>query len=293
MANKKQTLATILIVFAVVATLGYLTFREYKIAFVPNLASYNLVILAVAAGIAAFFSPCNFTLLPSYFSYYYSKSENSNAGHRTTALLSEGSVAALGVIGGDIVFGLLIGALGAGFGASFGVAAKVPNVVNVTFVRIFRGGIGLVLMILGILQLSNKNFHNRFIDGTVSKVLGGKTKNTRGPFLYGLTYTLAGIGCGFPILAGLSVFAFSVGSFLSALSAFLVFSLTMGALMIFVSLLVGLSKNTFITRIKELTPKIKKASGAILVAVGIMLLLSVIFLGAYVKLFWPTLAQSK
>ena len=61
--------------------LGYLGF----LAFVRNMlmpgefAAYGLVITAVAAGTASFFSPCSFTVLPSYIAFA-SSGQNAEPG---------------------------------------------------------------------------------------------------------------------------------------------------------------------------------------------------------------------
>ncbi len=58
----------LLVVFVVVVGAGFLGFRIF--ATTPTLSSANLYLFAVVAGVASFFSPCAFPLLPSYFSFY-------------------------------------------------------------------------------------------------------------------------------------------------------------------------------------------------------------------------------
>jgi len=116
-------------------------------------------------------------------------------------------------------------------------------------------------------------------------------KRTENPFTgiykYGFLYTLIGIGCAGPILAGLSVFAFSTGGFNSAILAFAVYSLVMVALMIFISLLASLSKETLIEQLKTNTLKIKKITGIVIVLVGLFLIWSSIFLGSFISALFP------
>ena len=100
--------------------LGYLGF----LAFVRNMlmpgefAAYGLVITAVAAGTASFFSPCSFTVLPSYIAFA-SSGQNAEPGKRFRSALKNGVVAALGVVTVVAVLGSVIGILGTGIGASY------------------------------------------------------------------------------------------------------------------------------------------------------------------------------
>src|SRR3990172_446135 len=56
-----------LAVLAAAIAVGYLGFRTFVTA--PALDSLALPILAIAAGVASFFSPCAFPLLPGYLSF--------------------------------------------------------------------------------------------------------------------------------------------------------------------------------------------------------------------------------
>ena len=57
----------LLLVLAAVIAAGYLGFRAF--ANVPDQGEFDLYLLAIIAGVASFFSPCAFPLLPSYLSF--------------------------------------------------------------------------------------------------------------------------------------------------------------------------------------------------------------------------------
>jgi len=280
-----SSLIAVLLGIVLVSIVGYVVFLKYMTVFIPSIESYSLFLIAIIAGIAAFFNPCNFIVLPAYLSYYYQVTEKKthNQDNKIKKILLYGVIAALGVVTFNLILGSFIGLLGAGFGKSFALAGNTPNL----FVRVFRGAIGSILIILGILHISGVSFQINFINKMTQSSISEQKNPYIGLFVFGFMYTAIGIGCGGPILAGLSVFAFGAGGFYSALFAFLLFSITMALLMITISLLVGFSKGTILTKLRSSTVAIKKFSGVILILVGILLLLSSIYTQQFVGLLFP------
>jgi len=194
-------------VFLAVIIAGYFVFRAF--AATPGQTEFNLYILAIMAGVASFFSPCAFPLLPSYFSFYHQADSDENGtskGVRKTLRL--GLAASFGVITFALVLGLMIALLGAGLAQGLSISGPEPS----QFVRIFRGGVGVVLLILGVGQLLGWNLKPVFADAFAYRTRPereGKHKPAANLFLYGLGYNAAGMGCTAPILAGLMIFALS------------------------------------------------------------------------------------
>ena len=283
--TKSQIIKLLLILTGIllVVLIGYFIFIKYMTVFVPNIENYSLLIIAVIAGVSMFFNPCSFTLLPTFLTFFASKSELKGK-KKLGKFLLYGLFASLGIVTFSIILGSLIGLLGAGFGKSLALAGNNPNL----FVRIFRGVIGGLLAIFGIMHFKGVSFKT----GPINKLSQGiMSPHKKGPlmgmYLYGFGYNALGIGCGGPIMAGLLVFSLSLGGFSSALFAFIIFSLTMVILMLFMSILVGLSKDTLINKLKTSSGKIKKFSGIIMLLVGLFLLLSSIFTKTFVGLLFP------
>ena len=276
----------LLAVFVTVIAAGYLGFRTF--AATSDQGVFNLYALAVIAGVASFFSPCAFPLLPSYLSFYYQAGQKDEA-HRPGAgqALKLGLAAALGVISFTLILGIVIGILGTGVGQSLSISGPEPS----QFVRIFRGLVGVVLLSLGIAQLKGWNLKPKFVDAFAYRTRPQR-EGSRGPatnlYLYGLGYNAAGIGCTGPILAGLTVFALASGGFTSALAAFAIFALTMGTLMLVISGLVGASRQTLITRLKTAAPKIKWAASILLIGVGLFNLYTALNSSLFLSLFFPS-----
>ncbi len=277
--------AGLLIILAALIAAGYLGFRAFVAA--SDLGTLNLYVLAVAAGVASFFSPCAFPLLPGYLSFYYlAGHEKEAAPSGASRALKLGLAASLGVITFDLVLGVIIATLGIGIGQGLSISGPQPN----SFVRVFRGGVGGVLLLLGIGQIAGWNLKPGLVDAlayhTRPRREGGRSPATS-LYLYGLGYNAAGMGCTGPILAGLIVSALSSGGFSGALGAFGVFALTMGTAMFVVSGLVAASHQTLIGQLKAAAPKIKLASSIVLILIGLFNLYSAFNVEQFVRLLFP------
>jgi cytochrome c-type biogenesis protein len=248
----------------------------------PDMAAYTLPALAVIAGTASFFSPCAFPLLPGYLSFYATEAKKPVGW-----LPGAGMAAAAGILTFNLTLGLVIALLGTSAAQGLSISSGAPN----QFVRVFRAGIGLLLIVLGVLQVRGVTIKPRFLDALVYRLRPRRSEGGQGAsgtmFLYGLGYNAAGMGCTGPILAGLMLYALSAGGFWIALSAFILFSLTMAGLMILVSGLVATSRQALLGQMKASGPRIKQISAWLLAGVGVFNVLSVVFLDQFVRFLFP------
>jgi cytochrome c-type biogenesis protein len=282
--STRKTLITIYLIILFLTLLGFLGYYFGFLGFIYNIAmpkafsNFNIVLLSVIFGIAAFFSPCAFTVLPAYITYHITSEEKEETSKLSKSLYL-GVLAALGIIVVNMVVGLVIAALGSA--APF---HKDPrnDIALVLGVRIV---IGVIITILGIMTVSGKGFRVPFVQKLISKA--GFKKSF---FYYGIFYNAAAVGCTGPIMLGLMLYAFSTGSFVSALTAFAIFSATMAFLMILMTVLVGAFKGAFIQQINKALPKIKIVTGIIMIMVGLFLtILTLEGNKLFVKLFFPYL----
>jgi len=172
MKNHRGILLVLLALIAIIGV-GYYTFILFMTKVVTNLASFSIIFVAVIAGVATFFNPCSFSVLPAYLTRFFSVSEVSR---NRTKVVYYGLIASLGIITFNLVFGSLIGILGENFAKSFALATDNPN----TGVLIFRGFIGTILIILGAMPILGKGFHSAIFDkvGNVVSSLQGKNAET-------------------------------------------------------------------------------------------------------------------
>ena len=278
---------TLILLFTLILALvagGYGLFIWFVITIMKGGAAYGLFFVAIVAGIASFFNPCAFPLLPAYLAQYHT-TKKGESRKPMSKLLFSGIAAALGLITFNLLLGSIIGLLGAGFGKSLGLAGENPSVP----VRWLRGIVGVFLVYLGLSHATGKG--NPF--GKLSHLWHPKSPSQKSQssfaklYSYGFGYTLLGIGCGGPIMAGLIVFALSRGGFTDALLAFGVYSLTMAVLMIVISTLIALSKETLLQGLNRSTAAIQRVSGVLLLLVGAFLILSSIFITAFTSILFP------
>lgn len=264
---------------------GYALFIYLIVNALPNAASLGIIFVSIVAGIASFFNPCAFPILPAYLAQYYVAAPTNpeeKRRNRLGTILLYGLIAAVGVIIFNIFLGAVVGGLGAKFANSLGLSGPNPNI----YIRWFRGIVGVFLILLGYSHATGRGINFTRLGHWIPRYEQSKSP-TRNFFYYGFFYPLIGISCGGPILAGLSLFAFASGGFSSVFSAFLIYSAVMASLMIVVSLLVGLSREGLLKAVGDSVLIIKKTSGVILLLVGAFLIFSAVFVQIFTKLLFP------
>lgn len=240
------------------------------------IASYSipLVLLAFAAGIASFFSPCSFPMLPGYVGYYLGKEEQVEQKSKKEIMkkaLPGGLAAAMGILFVYLFVGTLIMIIG---------SPILP------FIPLLAPLVAVMVIVLGILMLSNVQYYfitnkiNKVTEIVISKIRFGNRslsdkvneKELGGIFTYGMGYGLAAAGCTLPIFILIITGALSSGGFLSGMLMFLVYGLGAALFMVAVTLLIAASRDSIINKLKMSTEKIKMASGFIMIIAGIALL---------------------
>lgn len=261
--------------------LGFLGF-VYTLMMPQAFSRVDVLTLAAVMGVAAFFSPCAFPLLPGYMTYQLQAQGGQARFVRSVYL---GLLAALGLLAINGLVGLVIAALGSA--APFNPDPRedpwyilAPRLLGGAFVTY-----------LGALYLLDKSLHLGPLDRLAGVVGTGEVSTQHpywGTFLYGLLYNVIGIGCTGALLLALVLYTLSVGGFATALGAFLVFSGSMGLLMVGVTALVGLSQATLIKRLRGGIPAIRRVSGAIMLVVGGLTVAFVLQGNVwFTKLFFP------
>lgn len=254
---------------------GFLNFI-YKVMIPGAFSQYNVIVLSVIFGTAAFFSPCAFTVLPAYVSNYLGKSERKEQFSRSLYL---GIIAALGIVTVNMVIGLIIASLGAA--TPF---AKDPR-QDIPLILVIRALAGLLIAALGVATLIGKQPNLHFIQKIFSRL-----NFSQNMYAYGIIYNAAAIGCTGPILLGLILYAYASGSFATALTAFAAFSLTMGTLMVAVTVLSGIFKQAIIKRMVKVTLLIKTAAAFVMIIAGLSIFILVLEgNNLFVQLFFPYL----
>jgi cytochrome c-type biogenesis protein len=226
-------------------------------------------IFATAAfmGIATYFSPCSFPMLPGYITFYLStEAEQKKKSSKT--ILASGLISGIGII---LVF-LIIGL----------VAISLGTAANLGQYMIYMGPIvGIILIVLGALMFTNLQYHalirpfqklrtKLFGEKTVEE--GSKTGYYTKLFTYGIGYGAAASACTAPLFLALLLTGLVTGTLLDGLVILLIFSVTIILLMMAITLMLSAFGQESVQKLSAHTDTIKKISGLVLIIVGAYLL---------------------
>jgi cytochrome c-type biogenesis protein len=214
------------------------------------IASLGLGGMAVLAGVASYFSPCSFPMLPGYMTYYLRDSQVKESYGKAAA---GGAVAGMGIM---TVYGVI------------GVIAVAAGSVVTKYVTYLQPIIGVVLLVLGVLMLTPLQFFNsgKFTESMQNRMQG--KGYYFGLYLYGVAYGAASQGCTAPVFIAVILIGFLSGSLLTGIGVLLLYSLTAALLMVVVTVLVAGLKKGVLSKLKAQTENIKKASAVVLIIVG-------------------------
>jgi cytochrome c-type biogenesis protein len=199
---------------------------------------------AVTAGVATFFSPCAYPLLPGYVGFYVNSVEADDAS--VTGAGVRGLAAALGVLA---TFALLAGAT---------VRVGHSTLSNIT---VFETLVGGLLIVFGLLVVAGRA-------PSVSLPLPKRRSSVFGFGLFGAGYALAGAGCVAPIF--LAVIARAIA--LPDDAAVLVLSVYAGVvavLMAATTVVTGVGLISNANRVMAHAGTLKRIAGAVMIVAGI------------------------
>ena len=208
----------------------------------PDLST---LIFVFVAGASAFLSPCAYPMLPGYISYYMGKNFS------LIKALYSGFFLTMGLITTFSIIGLIASILG--------------NIIN-SYIPILELVAGIAMILLGISILFEINI---FFTPTLKTP---KRNGLLGIYFYGIIYGLATLGCSAPIFFATLFWAVVQSGPLTGLITFIVYSFGMGVPLILTTILLSIFKKKSLNKLKNMTPKIQKLSGIILIVIGIYLM---------------------
>jgi cytochrome c-type biogenesis protein len=199
---------------------------------------------ALTAGVATFFSPCAYPLLPGYVGFYVNQTDSDRA-----------SVGGAGVRGIAAGIGVL-----ATFGALTGGTFLVdPSVIsNVTAFEALVGGL---LILLGALAVTGHA-------PSVSLPLPKRRSSVLGFGLFGAGYALAGAGCVAPIFIAVTTRAATLPTETAAL-VLATYAGIVALLMVSVTVATGVGLLTKAGRLATYSGRLKQLAGTVMILAGI------------------------
>jgi cytochrome c-type biogenesis protein len=205
------------------------------------MVEFSGIIFAFSAGMFSLLSPCSYTLLPGYISYYLGSEFSIRKG------LTGGLVCTMGLLSVFLVIGGLTSLLG----------ELIPRVIP--YLSLVSGGV-LIIMGAGMIV------QNRFQFVTFN-LMPSKRKGFLGLYLFGIIYGFAGVGCSAPVFLSVLFYAASRG-FMNGVLSFTLYALGMGLPLIFTSIFLAEGKEYIISKILKSSTWIQKISGIMLIIIG-------------------------
>lgn len=211
------------------------------------------VLIAFIGGVISFFAPCVVPLLPTYVAYIFGVAGRTPA---SAGKVLEASIFYL--IGFSLVFVFL--------GAFAGTIGGFLRSFDFWFIRI--GGVILVLFglqTLGVFHLSLPTIGRMGVPVFIKHVTG-----LRSLFL-GIVFSLVWTPCVGALLGSILILAASTERALYGALLLFIYSLGISLPFLIIAFLI-LRSSKFLTNLKSIMPIIIKASGIILIAIGLLLL---------------------
>lgn len=253
-----------------------------------DVVQLGLIAFAFLAGLAAFFSPCSFPLLPGYITYYFKvgadaekrKTEQAakdgivhkgpTFGNQVKTGLRLGSIAGLGIVLVYFIIGVIvIGALAVGVALTGGAITYLKPIV------------GTILIVMGFLTVFDVAINTGYITAPFRR-LKEKIRPRKGPqkptfnnaglFLYGVGYGSASASCSAPIFIALAVTAVATGNPQDAVITFVVFLFSLWLLMAVVSVVLTASEEKVKSGMMRYYIWIKRVTGVVFMIAGAYLL---------------------
>lgn len=220
--------------------------------------------LAFGAGMVATVNPCGFAMLPAYLSYFMGIRDEERS--RTAVLRS-----AL-VVGGLVSVGFLVV-----FGVAGVVISGVSSRLASDWIPWLALAVGLGLVGLGGAMLAG--FELKV--GLPRAGRASTARSYRSILTFGVSYAVASLSCTLPVFLTLIATQFSTRSFGAGLLMFAVYAAGMATVLLAVTVVLALGKQTLVTRLRGAGAHINRISGVLLVAAGV-----------WISWFWITALAS-
>ena len=199
---------------------------------------------AVASGVATFFSPCAYPLLPGYVGFYVNQTD-----------ANEVSIAGAGTRGIAAGIGVL-----ATFTVLAGATVRIGH-STLSNITVFESLVGGLLVVFGLFVLAGRT-------PSISVPLPKRRASVFGFGVFGAGYALAGAGCVAPIF--LAVIARAIALPTEAAVVLLgVYAGVVAVLMVATTVATGMGLLTNAGRIMAHSGTLKRLAGAVMVVAGI------------------------
>ncbi|WP_280537216.1 cytochrome c biogenesis protein CcdA [Halopenitus sp. POP-27] len=199
---------------------------------------------AITAGVATFFSPCAYPLLPGYVGFYVNQADADSVS--IAGASTRGIAAGIGVLA---TFAVLAGAT---------VRIGHSTISNLT---VFESLVGGLLVVFGLLVVAGRA-------PSLSIALPKRRSSVLGFGLFGAGYALAGAGCVAPIFLGVVARAIALPSE-TALILLATYAGVVAVLLVATTVATGMGLLTNAGRLMAYSGRLKQLAGVVMVIAGI------------------------
>jgi cytochrome c-type biogenesis protein len=240
---------------AVSAALPTLAAWPLQLPVVGDLPLNPRIGFAFSAGVATFFAPCAYPLLPGYVAFFLGSEDDEPARSLGGRLRRAGLVALVTSGGFFLVYAVLAGAI-----VTLGASALPLQHISVLELVVGAGLIALgTAMALGRVGVSQLHV-----------ALPERRRSVGGYFAFGVVYAVAAAGCAAPVFVGVASFAaFSAPPALAA-AMFVAYALGMVLLMFLVTGLAALGRDRLLRTVSRRSETISRVAGVVLVGAGVV-----------------------
>jgi cytochrome c biogenesis protein CcdA len=156
--------------------------------------------------------------------------------------------------------------------SAIGLAASALRVLEPQRIPLLELAAGLMVISMGAIMVAELRFPAPFVVSRAPR-RGGLI----GAFLYGVAYGLAASSCSAPIFLSVILYAVVAGGPLGPLHGaitFVVYAIGMGIPIIAVTILAAKARRFILERMVEMTPRLQRVSGIVLIMMGAYLIYS-------------------
>jgi cytochrome c-type biogenesis protein len=215
----------------------------------PLRAVDPLLALSVGGGVATFFAPCAYPLLPGYVAYFLADGDDGQTP--LARRLRRALVVSAAVVAGFLVVFAVLAAVVAAVGTG-----PLRNVSVLELVV----GVGLVVLGLGMAT-------GRLQPATHVQ-LPERRRSVSGFVAFGVVYAVAAAGCTAPLFVGLAGVALAGGP-ATAVRVFGGYVAGMAGLMVAVTVLAALGRGALLRRLSGATGRLSRVAGVAVALAGV------------------------
>ena len=225
---------------------------------------------AYAAGMVSAVNPCGFVMLPAYLGLYLGVNDKDAA--RVNPLVH---IFRALKVGGSVTMGFVVLFGAAGILMSIGARAAVVDILPYLGLVI-----GISLALAGSWMVGGGKLYSGFAAQAASRIGDPGQVNTKGYFLFGLSYGIASLSCTLPIFLSVIGTSFAVSEIGTSVGQFILYAVGMGTVILALTLGMAFFKGAMLGTLRKVLPYVQPIGSWLMVVAG-----------SYIVFYWLTIGD--